>query len=180
MPWYFLIAAAVGLSVDTFVLSAAYGVHVRRAGAVARLALLSAGSSVAMLVAGFGLTTCLATKLEIAIPSLGNVVLACIGLYLLADSLKSRRKNQIHKSRTHFLLGVGIVLSSMDAAAFGSSLSLSGHAMIPMALALLIVSPVSSIAGCLLGRWSQGPAADQAQAYGGMVLFSVGATGVIT
>ncbi|GAB5407605.1 MAG: hypothetical protein Aurels2KO_58360 [Aureliella sp.] len=179
MPWYFLIAAAVGLSVDTFVVSAAYGMQVRRAGTVALLALLSAGSSVAMLVVGFGLTKCLATKLEIAIPSLGNVILACIGLYLLADSLKSRRNDQIHKSRPHLLVGVGILLSSMDAAAFGSSLSLSGHDAMPMALALILVSTIASMSGCLLGRLSQWPATDQAQAYGGMVLFSLGAAGVV-
>lgn len=179
MPWYFLMAAAIGLSVDTFVLSAAYSTQDRKSASMVALAVVCTCASVAMLMVGAALTSSLAAGLEFELPDLGNVLIAGLGLFLLGESLRGRCDQQHRRCSSKAILCFAVLLSTLDSAAFGSSLSLSGEPILPMAIAVGFTSSIASIAGSLIGHWTQATIGEQAQAYGGMVLISLGAVGAI-
>ncbi|HBE71052.1 MAG TPA: hypothetical protein DDW52_23140 [Planctomycetaceae bacterium] len=179
MDWYFMIAAAAGLSVDTFVLALACGIQTRRPSTLIGLAVASMLTSATMLIIGASIASKLASGLGINLPIIGNVLIAFLGLYLLFESWRSRHKVQPCCYGNAFLLSVGVILANLDAAAFGSSFSLRAESVLPMALTTAGASVAATICGTLAAHVSASKIGEHAQAYGGMVLLSLGMTGIL-
>ncbi|HBE68592.1 MAG TPA: hypothetical protein DDW52_10635 [Planctomycetaceae bacterium] len=178
MPWYFMLAAAVGLSVDTFVLSMAFAAQVRTRASIVGFVLLSILASAALVIGGASLTSLVISHVAIELPDVGNVLVAILGFGIFAESLRCQEKRS-YQCGNFALMTLGVVLANLDAAAFGSALSMRGHDALPMALTIACTSAIASISGFALGRWTSSLSDNQAQAYGGIVLFSLGLAGML-
>ncbi len=179
MSWFFLLLSALGLSVDTFVLSVAY--ESKQSSACLKRAL--AASVVFALASGLMLSLgWLVASIVVAEPVarfgyISDCVLVVLGLQLFAES---SRINRVTRTGQPYRLLISMsFISAIDAAAFGATLPLSGQSLPPVLALLTSVALFSSLSGMATVGFARAWSCQTAQAYGGILMISLGASGVV-
>lgn len=179
MTWQFLLLSSIGLSVDTFVLSLTYGYH-PCASEIKKLLvapLVFASASGLMLSIGWLVASTVLGTHVLRMAFLSDVVLLLLGLQLFSGSFYAEQSCQ-HDRSGGFLV-VASLVSAIDAAAFGATLPLSGQPLWPMLVLLFLVAAAASSIGIAAGFHAHSVPCRTAQAYGGILMMSLGGCGVI-
>jgi putative Mn2+ efflux pump MntP len=176
MDYFTLFAIALGLSFDTFAVSLTYGVIRSRIifRHAVRIAIVLAFFQGGLTITGYFLGAIVSTALKAVDHWIALVLLAFLGIKMIADGLKKTsevKKKDYNSTVVLFTIALG---TSVDAFAVGISFALLDVNIWEAGTLIAIVTFVASMTAIRIGKSAGERVGNRVEIIGGLILVAIG------
>ncbi len=172
-----IILTAIGLSVDGFAISVAYGTAVKekRVKVALKLSIIFGIFHVIMPILGYLAGVSIKKYIETFDHWIAFAILAIIGIKMIIDDLKSSdNEEKMNYSTKIFVLLYLALATSIDALTVGLSFSLIGNSLLQFALIIGASALLFSFCGVWFGAFISKKSNLKVQILGGLILLYIG------
>ena len=176
MDFITIVAVALGLSFDSFAVSLSCSVIQSKIlfRQAVRIALVMAFFQAGLLVTGYFLGSFISDFMKAADHWVALILLAVLGIRMITEGLKKRKKDQIKDYGNTMTLVSMAIGTSIDAFAIGISFALLSIRIWYSAVIIGAVTFMASMTAIRIGKSAGGRLGNKVEIIGGLILIAIG------